>query len=348
MGSLMWKPIVLSLFLIVCATTVVQAQTVDCPQIVEQVLEPVSALCDPLDRNSACYGASMVESTTFEAQRPADFFAAPGDRADLAQLREIHPQPLDETAQTFGVAVLDLQANLPDTLPGQSVIFLLMGDARLTNEVSPDSTQQSPFQSFYFLPGIGQSPCYEADPMLTIQTPGNISVTVTFNGVETQMSPSTLLTITPSVCTIHRGHIVQRVGDQTAALLENQSVDIHIEETGRIVVDNLRGISEREYARGLIVQDTLNALAAANGWPEQFITPPGAFADEPDRTQGACAVQHVVQSGETLHSIARHYDTSVVDIAQVNGLTNPRLIYAGQTLCIPHPNSGFQALPAGQ
>jgi LysM repeat protein len=343
----MWKPIFLTLFLLACTCLIAQAQNETCPEIVQQALAPVGELCNALDRNAACYGATMVDSTTFADPRPANFFLAPGDHADLALLREIHPRPLDEASQTFGVALLNVQADVPNALPGQSVIFMLVGDARLTNDVPPDSTRATPFQSFYFMPGVGQAECYEAEPMLTIQTPGNITITITLNGVETQMSPGTLLTITPEVCTIHRGNIVQGEG----TLLTNQTVDIRIEPTGRVVVTRLRDINEAEYQRGLQVQEVLNALAVANEWPEQVIAPlPAGFGEEPAATEepSPCAVQYTVQSGDTLHRIATRFDTSVLGIAEANQLADPRRIYVGQTLCIPNPGSGFQALPAGQ
>ena len=341
--------IFLALFLMLGAVGIALAQSDACPVIVEEALTSVADLCTTLDRNSACYGASVVESVAVTEPRPDDFFSAPGDRAQLVELREIHPQPLDETTRTFGVGVLNVQANVPDTLPGQAVIFLLVGDARLTNEVTQDSSRESPFQSFYFLPGIGGSNCYEADPMLTIQTPNSRTITVMLNGVATEMSPGTLLTITPSVCTIHRGNIVRRANGNTAVLLANQTVDIQIDETGRIVVTRLRGISEREYERGVQVQEALNALALANDWPEQAVSPPRVFDEEPSSTaQSACDVQHTVLSGETLHHIAQTYNTSVLGIAEANQLADPRVIYAGQVLCIPNPGSGFEPLPAGQ
>jgi len=48
-----------------------------------------------------------------------------------------------------------------------------------------------------------------------------------------------------------------------------------------------------------------------------------------------CGVIHVVQRGETLSSIARHYGTCVQKIAAANHLTNPNYIWAGQRLAIP-------------
>lgn len=46
-------------------------------------------------------------------------------------------------------------------------------------------------------------------------------------------------------------------------------------------------------------------------------------------------ITHVVQAGETLSSIAWHYGVSYWDIATLNGLANPNLIYVGQVLLIP-------------
>jgi LysM repeat protein len=44
---------------------------------------------------------------------------------------------------------------------------------------------------------------------------------------------------------------------------------------------------------------------------------------------------HVVQPGETLYSIARHYGTTHWAIAVANHLVNPNIIYGGQRLVIP-------------
>jgi LysM repeat protein len=358
----MLRRLFLTVFSLLCTVAIVHAQATECPAAVETALKSVADLCHPLSRNAACYGAKTVDSVTFDNPRPANFFAAPGDRSELLKLREIHPQPLNMTDNSFGVALLNVQANIPNTLPGQAVIFMLMGDAKLTNEVPVDSKQQSAFQSFYFLPGPGKKDCYEAEPILTIQTPGNITVNMMFNGVDTEFSPGTLLTITPSVCTIHRGNIIQRVGTDQASLLANQTVDIHIEPDGKVLVDDLRDISKAEYQRGLDLQSTLNQVAVANGWGEQLITPPRAYGQEPNSTttseataespeatavptaaaneQSICVEKHTVLRGDTLRKIAERYHTTIQAIVDANKITNPNLILPGQILCIPGPASG--------
>ncbi len=364
----MRKRIFLALFFLTCTVAIVHAQVSECPDAVETSLKSVAELCNPLSRNAACYGSKTVDSVTFDSPRPADFFTNPGDRSELLKLREIHPQPLSATDNSFGIALLNVQANVPNTLPGQAVIFMLMGDAKLTNEVAADSQQESAFQSFYFLPGPGKKDCYEAEPTLTIQTPGNITVNMMFNGVDTEFSPGTLLTITPSVCTIHRGNIIQRVGTDKASLLANQTVDIHIDSDGKINVDDLRDISQNEYQQGLRIQTTLNKVAVANGWSEQLITPPRAYGEEPGSTtaaatdvpvatpvpeatvapattsepgdQSTCAAQYTVLRGDTLRKIADQFKTTVKAIVDANKISNQNLIVPGQILCIPGPASG--------
>jgi LysM repeat protein len=42
-----------------------------------------------------------------------------------------------------------------------------------------------------------------------------------------------------------------------------------------------------------------------------------------------------VQSGDTLTDIAEIFGTSVEAIARLNGIEDPDLIFAGQTLCVP-------------
>ncbi len=50
-------------------------------------------------------------------------------------------------------------------------------------------------------------------------------------------------------------------------------------------------------------------------------------------TEGTCI--YVVQSGDTLSSIARRFGTTVADLARRNGLSNPNLIRVGQRLNVP-------------
>lgn len=48
-----------------------------------------------------------------------------------------------------------------------------------------------------------------------------------------------------------------------------------------------------------------------------------------------CSAVYVVVLGDTLYRIATQYGTSYEELARVNRIPDPRLIYAGQQLCIP-------------
>ncbi len=75
--------------------------------------------------------------------------------------------------------------------------------------------------------------------------------------------------------------------------------------------------------------------------PEPTEAPTEATPEEetPAPTEEAVATSgpstHIVQPGENLFRIALRYGTSVENLAQVNGITNPARIYVGQKLTIP-------------
>jgi uncharacterized protein YraI len=112
-----------------------------CPALVETALQMVADSCTDLDRDEACYGHSRVDATFWDEQ--ADLtFSQPSDRVALIDLQSITTHPLDVEAETWGIAALHVQADVPDTLPGQAVTFLLMGDATLENAVPPEDAAQ--------------------------------------------------------------------------------------------------------------------------------------------------------------------------------------------------------------
>lgn len=103
-----------------------------CAPLVTEALQAIGSNCDSMDRNSACYGYNRVEAE-FTRVQAEDFFTQPADRAQLVDLRTIQTSPLSVNSADWGIAVLNLQANLPQFLPGQSVIFLMIGDVSMEN-----------------------------------------------------------------------------------------------------------------------------------------------------------------------------------------------------------------------
>jgi hypothetical protein len=112
-------------------------QSSDCPPIVNQALTEVGDSCSDLSKNAACYGFNRVEAT-FSQSVAEDFFSRPSDKAEIVTLDTINTVPLDTELNQWGVAVMSVQANIPNSLPGQSVRFLLLGDVSMENAVPAD------------------------------------------------------------------------------------------------------------------------------------------------------------------------------------------------------------------
>lgn len=112
-----------------------------CTVLAQRALEEVGQNCADMDRNSACYGFNRV-GATFAQEQPDDLFSQPSDRTSVNLLSSIQTTPLDEALELWGIAVLRLQANIPNTLPGQNVVFILMGDTQVQNAVPADQAAQ--------------------------------------------------------------------------------------------------------------------------------------------------------------------------------------------------------------
>jgi len=91
----------------------------------------------------------------------------------------------------------------------------------------------------------------------------------------------------------------------------------------------------RRYDTTVEVLVDLNSLASADDIQVgQELRIPGT-APTPIPTEPPVTTVHVVQRGETLHTIALRYGVTVADIMAANGITNPDRIYIGQRLTIP-------------
>jgi len=114
------------------------AETSDvCPDFINQVIESLEQNCSTVGRNSACYGNTLVNAT-FSQEVAQDYFSQPADQAELITLQSISTSQIDLAQDVWGVALMSMQANLPGSLPGQSVNFLLFGDATVVNAVPPE------------------------------------------------------------------------------------------------------------------------------------------------------------------------------------------------------------------
>jgi hypothetical protein len=167
---------ILFLMLWVTASTIAQ----ECPDFVAETLADVADTCSAIARNEACYGNSELHVETDTELS----FENPGDIISVADIDSISISGAE--AGQWGVALMSLQANLPNTLPGQNVTVLLFGNVEF--EPANDS-----MQAFYFSGGMGQPSCNEAPDGIILQSPEGQTASLTINGVRVEFGSTILL-----------------------------------------------------------------------------------------------------------------------------------------------------------
>lgn len=174
---------------IALSVVIVTAQET-CTAIVEDALLAVDDFCGQLGRNQACYGNFDLSAESQEDV--AEFtFEESGDIVDVEDILTLQLSELNEELNTWGVAVMSLQADIPNTLPGQNVTFILFGDVFIENA---STDEQSPMQAFYLRTGVGTVACEDApESGLLIQSPDGVDeVTFNVNGVDVQIGSTVL------------------------------------------------------------------------------------------------------------------------------------------------------------
>jgi len=191
MSQLRW--IGLSIFIGLLSIAVV-AQQSDCPAIVQTALDSLAEACAETGRNQACYGNNLI-NLQLQADAPIKPFELPGDTVDLNNIATMTLAPLNEEDNTWGVTLMKLQANIPDTLPGQNVTFLMFGDVVIDNAVSDGDSDFTPMQAFYFHSGVGDAGCEEApESGMLIQTPEGVEqVLLNVNGANMLLGSTAFL-----------------------------------------------------------------------------------------------------------------------------------------------------------
>lgn len=205
--------------LIALSVTVVAAQE-NCSTLVEEALLAVDNFCGELGRNEACYG--NVDLSAEAHPDASDFtFEEPGNIVDVADISSLQLSQLDDEAGVWGVAVLSLQADIPNTLPGQNVTFILFGDVAIENAATDE---QSPMQAFYLRTGLGTVACEDApESGVLIQTPDGVDeVTFNVNGVDVSVG-STVLLETETISDEQTDLIMSTVEGSLAAQFDDET-----------------------------------------------------------------------------------------------------------------------------
>lgn len=166
-----------------------------CPALVRQALSIAGNACADLGRNQVCYGHNQAEALDSDANTLTGFTTV-GDITTITRISTLRTAAFNSDENIWGVALLSLQANVPDTLPGQAVTFVVYGDAEIIATTSDDPTYAAPMQAFMLSTGIGQPACKEAphDGVL-VQSPEGLKVNFLVNGIAIEIGSTVLLDV---------------------------------------------------------------------------------------------------------------------------------------------------------
>ena len=241
-----------------------------CQSVVTQALQVIQDKCSNISRNSACYGNNQIQASFADSDAPPTFQTL-GDVVALKQITGLVTSPYDETDSTWGLALLKVQANLPDTMPGQNVTFLVYGDTTVQN-TSGD------MRVFYFSSGLGSPACTEVpESGIVVQSPNHIQVNFNANGVNIQIASTILLQAVPDKTlevTLIEGHATVSTSGGSQNLLPGQKVSVPIGGANGLTA---QGAPARPITADQSVTSRLKGLVKV----AQTINPPGTLPSIP-------------------------------------------------------------------
>lgn len=233
------------------ATAFAQTNT-NCQVLIEKAIQASDSFCNQIGSNKACYGNNTINADLEPGTTQK--FSERGDIVDVGNVRRISASPIKLDSNEWGVAILRVIANLPRSLPGETVTMIVFGSTTLDNK-------SGNLESFYFSSELGQIVCEKVPAdgiMVTVPDGGGVRFTV--NGAE--------LTLT---------------GDATINAVKNGEMEVSLfEGSGLIVSDG----QEQYFGAG---QQVKVKLGGENG--SESVGPPSAPESlTQDELDTACAL----------------------------------------------------------
>jgi hypothetical protein len=151
--------------------------TVDsCQALIDTALQASAQGCTSMGPNQVCYGNTTL--TAQLAEGALNPFQQRGDIITVDSLLSLDASPLNPSTNQWGIAIFKLLADLPRTLPGQNVTFMVFGNTSLTNPTGD-------LQAFYFSSRLGQMACARIpfDGIL-INMPDGSGISFSANGTD--------------------------------------------------------------------------------------------------------------------------------------------------------------------
>jgi hypothetical protein len=193
----------------------------DCRDVINTAMGFSNITCENIGRNQVCYGNYNVQANLLEGV--TDPFAQVGDVIDIEKVSKLSASPLDMEKNLWGIAILKLPANLPGTLPGQNVTFMVLGDTSVNN-TSGDMT------AFYFTSGLTGIKCAEIPfDGVFIDTQDGQGIAFQANGVDVVLDGKSILHAQPDesmTVTVLEGRGAVTADGETQELSPGTSVSV--------------------------------------------------------------------------------------------------------------------------
>ena len=164
-------------------------QQANCQVLIDEAMQAAGTSCDKLGGNSVCYGNFTIQSKLVPGS--TDPFSQRGDIINIRELLQLSASPLNISNHQWGIAIFKVMANLPRSLPGETVTLMVFGNTTLDNQ-SPS------LETFYFSSQLGQVVCDKVPfDGITIDTPEGSGETFRINGTELTLMGNASLTANP-------------------------------------------------------------------------------------------------------------------------------------------------------
>ncbi len=316
---------------------------ITCNQLVTMATTTVGLVCNNLGRNQACYGNKLV--TVDLKPNVNETFTKSGDLIDLLTIQRLQTSALNRANADWGIAVLKAQANLPDSLPGQNVTFLLFGDTSVNNP-SPD------MRAVTVQTAIGSLDCADApESAVMIQSPTGSQVAMNINGADVTLGSTAYLTAQQGnqmEFSILEGQGVITANNITKVVMPGAKVGIPLGGTDGLHVAGPPS-DPQPFDVNVIKLAPINLLDRKITIPDPIVPgqqPPAQAVNTPTptpTTETACTprtdwgFRYQIQVGDYLSAIALKLNIPTADLQAGNCITDPNRLIAGTYIRVPRP-----------
>ncbi|MDQ3004265.1 MAG: hypothetical protein M3R47_02605 [Chloroflexota bacterium] len=156
--------------------TALSQRNASCQVLINKAIQSSDSYCGETNSNNVCYGNTTIQAEL--APGATQRFSERGDIVAVDELRRLSAAPLNVENDEWGIAVFKVIANLPRSLPGETITMVVFGNTTLDKD-------SGGLESFYFFSELGQIAC-EAIPSdgLMLTSPDRSGLRITVNGTE--------------------------------------------------------------------------------------------------------------------------------------------------------------------